>query len=44
MRQGKLVSWISKPVHPESAISGDEGKRAETTAELARAVDKGVTD
>jgi hypothetical protein len=35
---------MSKPVHPESAISGDEGKRAETIAELARAVDKGLTD
>jgi hypothetical protein len=32
-------------VHPESAMSGDEGKRAEeTTAELARAVDKVLRD
>ncbi len=35
---------MSKPVHPESAMSGDEGKRAETTAEIARAVDKGLKD
>jgi hypothetical protein len=35
---------MSKPVHPESAISGDEGKRADTTAELARVVDKGAKD
>jgi hypothetical protein len=31
-------------VQPESAMSGDEGKRAETIAELARAVDKGLKD
>ena len=35
---------MSKPVHPESAISGDEGTRAETPAELERAVAKRVRD
>ncbi len=28
----------SKPVHPESAMSGDAGRRADTRVELARAV------
>jgi len=27
-------------VHPESALSGDEGKRADNTAKLERAVDE----
>ena len=30
-------------MHPESAMSGDEGKRADNTAKLERAVDKGWT-
>ena len=30
-------------MHPESAMSGDEGKRADSAVKLARAVDKGLT-
>ncbi len=27
---GKLESWIRRPVQPESAISGEDGRRADT--------------
>ncbi len=27
---GKLESWIKRPVQPESAISGEDGRRADT--------------
>ena len=43
--QAKKVGELKEQsVHPESAMSGDEGKRADTTAKLERAVGKGLTD
>ena len=27
---GKLDSWMRRPVQPESAISGEDGRRADT--------------
>ncbi len=30
---GKLESWIKRPVQPESAIRGEDGRRADTDPE-----------
>ena len=32
---GKLESWIKRPVQPESAIRGEDGRRADTDPKKA---------